>query len=361
MEETKETLNLDIYPASKGKRILAFLGDFFINFCLAVFLFSIVVFNISSAITNYPSKLNKTLTLINQRMDILYENNLLKYEEDKKYSFSDNLTTTFDSFLSFYVINEGDDVLKHYYIDIKNEDYSYLINIYNEFDTKFFAFENNTITLKDEYIEFFKPHFDPNDSLSVEGLMHYSDFKNNVFTKIYNEILLDIEKNDLKYNDYSYIKISNELDELKKDTIRFNTINIYISFAISSLIIYVLFPLLFKDRGTIMMKALKLKRININNNDFIKRPNYLVVAINNILMNFTMIFFVGFVYIGLEESFNYLSLLFLSMVSFIYVLINFGFLSFNKLNRSINELATNSIIITNDDLEEIYKAKGYGK
>lgn len=353
----EESTTLDIYPISKFKRVLVFLGDLLINYCLATFLYSAAIFNIASAATNYPATLEKSLSLIDDRLDILYENDLLAYEEDEKYSFSSNLTTTYTSFIKYLVLGEGENVFENYFIDIKKE--SNLVSFYQKYDNHNYFIYGEEIKLSEELVTYFSPLFDPTDSLSKEGQTKYSEFNNNFFIPLYNELLDDIAKNDLTYNNLSYISISKELDELEDYSIKFNTICIYIAFFLSSLILFLLFPLLFKDRGTLTMKLLRIKRIEIRSNEYIKRGKYLIISANNILMNFSMIFFVGIVYIGFEYMFSYLSLLFLSLAGLAYVLVNLGFLLFNKLNKSISELSTNSIVISYEDLNEIYRAKGY--
>lgn len=355
----KEQVTLDIYPVSKRKRILIFLGDLLINYCLATFLYSAVVFNIASSATNYSSTLNESISLIDKRLDILYQNEVLYYEDSSIYSFSDNLTTSYNYFLKSLINSEDTNVFKNYFIDIKG--LSSLKEIYQKYDNHDYFIYGEEIELNDELTSYFSPLFDPSDSLSSEGETKYTEFNSNFFTPVYNYLLEDISTNDLTYQDNSYIEISLKLDEIEAYSIKFNTVCIYISFFISSIILFIVFPLLFKDRGTLTMKLLKAKRIKISNSEYLTRRRYSIISINNILMNLSIMFFIGMVYVGFEEMFSYLSLFFLSLAGIIYVLINLSFLLINKLNKSINELSTSTIIISYDDLEEIYKAKGYGK
>lgn len=353
----KEKVYIDIEPISKGKRVLIFLGDLLINFCISVFLFTLVIFNISSAIVGYKNKLTSNLNTINQRYDILYKSNLLTYETNQKYNFDNNLISTFNVFLKYYCLNEEKDYILDYLNSI-NLTKDEINSIYKESGEKYFDF-NEEITLKDNYIELFSPKFSKTDSLSSQGEIEYLSMKENFFTSLFNTLLEKILVYDLKINDVSYIELTNELNEFNLYTKKFNTINIYISFFLSSLITYLLIPLIFKDRSTLTMKIAKVNRINIKTNEFLKRSNYLIISLNNILMNTSIIFFIGMVYIGFSAMFSYTSLLFLSLIGLLYMIINLLFLQFNKLNRSINELATNSIYISKSSLDMIYKAKGY--
>lgn len=359
--EEKNIKEIEIYPASRFKRIMVFLGDLLINYCLAVFLYGVVIFNIASAIVDYPSKLNESLTLINERLDILYENDIMQYSESEKYKFEYNLKTTYDNFLRYYTLNEGSDNIYHYYKDIRHYSDQDIIKIYEKYNNEYFELSNNKIVLKDEFVTYFKPYFDPHDSISEEGNKQYLRIRGSFYEPIFNDMLVDINKNDLKFNDKSYIAITNSLNEIKQYTIHFNTINIYISFLISSVTLFIVVPMLFKDRSTFAMKILKVKRVDIETNEFLSRKKTILVTLNNILMNTTSIFFVGIVFMEFEELFNYMSLLFLSLVGLVYTLVNLGFLCFNKLNRSISELGTSSIALDSADLDTIYRERGYGK
>lgn len=360
MNETN-VKEIEIYPASRWRRIIVFLGDLLINYCLAVFLYGVVIFNIASAIVDYPSKLNESLELINQRLDILYENDIMQYNENEKYKFEQNLKTTYDNFLKYYTINEGSDNIYHYYKDIRHFSDQDIVKIYEKYNNEYFDLTNNKIVLKQEFVNYFKPYFDPNDHISEEGNNQYLRIRGSFFEPVFNDLLVDINENDLTHNGASYIAITKSLNEIKQYTIHFNTVNIYISFLISSLVLYVLVPMLFKDRSTFAMKILKVKRVDINTNEFLSRKRTILITLNNILMNTSVIFFVGIVYMEFNELFNYMSLLLLSAVGLVYTLVNLGFLCFNKLNRSINELGTSSITIDSADLDMIYRERGYGK
>lgn len=359
--EEKNVKEIEVYPTSKLKRILVFLADLLINYCAAVFLYGVVIFNLASVIVDYSSKLNESLTLINERLDILYENDVMTYKEEEKYKFDLNLRTTYDNFLRYYTINEGSDNIYHYYKDIRGYSDQDIIKIYEKYSSDFFDFSNEKIVLKDEYKNYFTPYFDPNDSISDEGNNHYLRLRGSFYEPVFNDVLRDIEDKDLTYENKSYKSITSDLNEIKGYTVHFNTTCIYISFLISSAILFVVVPLLFKDRSTFAMKILRVRRVDMQTNEFLSRKKTILIMFNNILMNTTSIFFIGIVYMEFEELFNYMSLLFLALVGLIYTLVNLGFLSFNKLNRSINELGTGSITINADDLDTIYRERGYGK
>lgn len=361
MEETK---TLDIYPVSKGKRILTFLGDLFLHYILSVTLLQFVVFNIASKIVDYPSKLESNLETINKRMDVLYGNNLLFYdEEENKHNLDKNLDTTFDYFLKYYVKNEIDciDPIKHYFIDIKKSNIDDLNQKYIDYGTPFFVLKDSKIILKQDYVDYFSPYFNKNDSLSQVGETYLSSFRKTVFVSLYNYMVDDINNNELTYNNLSYKKLSSIIKANGNYTKVFNSINISISFILSFLILYVLIPYLFKDRSTITSRVMKQKRIKMNNYEFLNRKQYLIIILNNFFMSLTTLFFVGMIFTGAQEMFKYVFLMIVSLIAFIYLIINFIVMMVNKFNKSLGELSTNTIVIDDNSLNEIYEYKGYEK
>ena len=51
-QQSNRGATLDVFPLSKGKRMLLFLGDFFLVFILALFLSNIVVYPIAKSATD---------------------------------------------------------------------------------------------------------------------------------------------------------------------------------------------------------------------------------------------------------------------------------------------------------------------
>ena len=359
-----EVKTLDIYPISKGKRILTFLGDLFLHYILSVTLLQFVVFNIASKIVDYPSKLESNVVTINKRIDILYGNDLLFYDkEENKHDLDQNLDTTFDCFLKYYVTDEaeGIDPIKHYFLNIKNSSIDELNQKYLDYGTPFFSLKNSKIFLNQDYIDYFSPYFNKNDSLSQAGETYLSSFRKNVFVPLYNYMVNDINNNELTYNDLSYKELSSIINENENYTKIFNSINISISFILSFLIIYVLIPYLFKDRSTISSRVMRQKRIKMNNYEFLNRKEYLIIILNNFFMSLTTLFFIGMIFTGAQTMFKYDFLMIVSIIAFIYLIINFIVMMVNKFNKTLGELSTNTIVIDDNSLNEIYEYKGYEK
>ena len=360
----EEKTIIEVYPISKIKRILVFLGDIFIHYILSVFILQFLVFNIASKITNYDKKLNDNLLLINKRLDILYGNQLLFFDKkENKYNVDKNLDTTFDKFLYYYVNYESDNVepIRNYFINIKKDDVKTLNNIYLKYGEPFFELNNNQIVLAKDYINYFSPYFDKTDSLSEVGKSYLSSFRKGVFLPLFNYMIEDINKNDLEYQNSSYKIITEEIKKNNSYTIIYNSINISISFLISFLVLFVLVPLIFKDKSTLCEKVMKTKRIKVSNYEYLNKKEYIFVILNNLFMSLTTLFFVGAILLGFKEIFKYNILMIISLISCLYLFTNFLVLCINQYNKSLKELSTDSIMISETNLNEIYASKGYEK
>ena len=104
-KERKEKQRIIIAPISFGKRILLFLADFFFLFMIAFTLYNAAVLPLSRVITSYNKKVNNYVDDFNLKVDVLYENKLLFYEEDNnKYNFDKSIDFTYKKFLSIYVL-----------------------------------------------------------------------------------------------------------------------------------------------------------------------------------------------------------------------------------------------------------------
>ena len=103
----KEVIEIDIHPISKWRRILVFLGDFFIHFIISIIIMNIAVMPICSIFVKPETE--RSYAAEKKRDNILYEHQLLFYKTDesasgnyKKYDFDSNLAYTFNRFLAFY-------------------------------------------------------------------------------------------------------------------------------------------------------------------------------------------------------------------------------------------------------------------
>ena len=74
MEENQEKKVINLVPLKKGKRILLFLADYFINFILGFLLFVVACYPLGKLMTGYTAKTNDYDTNLVNRGEILVHN-----------------------------------------------------------------------------------------------------------------------------------------------------------------------------------------------------------------------------------------------------------------------------------------------
>ena len=181
MEETT-TKTINIQPISKGKRLLVFLGDFFLVFIFSFVLFNALVMPVGNLITNHSERSKDSGDAAKAQYDILYHHQVMHYENSKDiYKYNNNVEFTMDCYLSYYAFDDGDvledrpklghknenEVLMHYFNDLKDNKSAYLF-ILQSFNSEhpYFNIEGTNISLKDEIKSNIKLAF-PNASTLV--------------------------------------------------------------------------------------------------------------------------------------------------------------------------------------------------
>ncbi|MBO4667564.1 MAG: hypothetical protein J5666_05520, partial [Bacilli bacterium] len=108
-EDIEQQKIVDIQPISKGKRILAFLADFFLVFILTFVVFNALVMPVSSLILDTTSRTNKSNDAARVQFRILYEEKVMHYEGDEDiYYYNANVEYTMNCFLSYYSFSDTD-------------------------------------------------------------------------------------------------------------------------------------------------------------------------------------------------------------------------------------------------------------
>lgn len=380
--ELKENKYVDINPITKGKRMLIFLGDFFINFIVAFVFFGVMVTPLAKLVTNFDAKSELFEAYEKDRIDILYDNELIYYEDEvNKYNEHIYMKHTYDRFLSYYVLtkeisfeltNENygkypkNEVVKHYYIDVRNTPNKYN-EIFDKYNNKvgYFIKDDNNYILKEEYRSTLEEYFNPMGQMSDVGLTLYDDVASEIFFALFGEILTDINKKDvdLQSNNYpySYNEYSLMAEEIRDYHVLMLSISALISYVLSTLLVYLLYPILTKTKRSPTMSICKIDRININ--DFNKPKNYTLFTnfIYSLVLNLPYVMFLPATLVPFTYIFTFYILVTFSFISLLFILISFIFLLFNDFVRSLSDRFTKTVLISEADLYEIYKAKGYFK
>ncbi|MCD8204378.1 MAG: RDD family protein [Coprobacillus sp.] len=359
-QETRPN-EININPLKKGRRILVFLADFFINLIMAMLLMNIAVMPITKAAGHYKDYSTEMYDRQLDIADILRGNGLLYYEDvnDKAYlENSEYYTAT--KFIEYYVTGEGEeyDIFKTYYIDIREDTATYL-NIYS--DSIYFEVVDDSPKLYDEYIELLSPLYTVGDSPSNAGEELYDDIIEDFFYLAFDDMVEDIAINDLSYNGMSYNKIDERMEYLVGQIDTLVVIATYVTYFITTLVCYLVIPLCNKHGKTIAMLIMHAERVGTNNLYLVRKGEVAINSIYSLISNLAFIMFIGWPTV----NFNYLfglgggQFVILTAISLIILLISLIVLLFSKFNQSLFDKLSRSVLISTDSLDEIYRAEGY--
>ena len=119
MEEIKrESSNfVEIYPTKVGRRVLAFFADIILNLILSLLLFETAIFPLSTLIINYNDLLDESDSTQKAQYQLLYENNLLYFDENRtegnRFMLSLALEDTNYFFVQFYCDDDNPELAKY--------------------------------------------------------------------------------------------------------------------------------------------------------------------------------------------------------------------------------------------------------
>lgn len=362
-ERAKKTV--EIFPLGKGKRVLVYLSDLIISFALAFLLFNIAVYPSARAIAKVDDKTTSISSIGTKRDSVLYGNSILFAKDESKTASSDlndNLAYTFSLFASYYVTDSSSsyEVFFHYYSEIRSDSASYIsLMKSNDKDLSFFDYSSSRPTLKETYKKEFAPAFDPKDSLGDTAKSHYESFQNDFFLQCYFDMLSDIEKNDLSFGEVSYKDCQSEVRGLTNAIDNAIASSAYISEAFSLLILFILVPLLGKNRKTVAMLFMKVERVDVASLQLLKTKDVFLYFVYQIALNAALMVFLPLPTISINLVFGLGVLLPLSLISLGFAVISLFFVLFNSFNRSLSDLLTGTILITNSSLDDIYRSRGY--
>ena len=374
----EEPVELEIHPLSKWKRILLFLSDYFLSFILAFGLLNVAIAPLFSLITNADKRGEEMRECQKAADSVFYGNKILLYKDDVSTNtdYNINFKHTYYRFLSYYVLDENinlygpkikNEVIYHYYNDIRS-DKTTLVDLYNKQNQghNLFVYDESLTTsfrlkeeVKNELHLFFVYPDEPLSTLGDQYMENLTTF----FTVIYKTIIEDITKKDLTYNNISYLQKKSEYESLVNYDHWMMTTCILVSYVLSYGVIYLLIPLLNSTGKTIGMRIIKAERVDRNKLSTLRKPDVALTSSYFLFLNLSFIFFLpltftssGFIYV---LSLPLIPLL--SLLSLILIIVSFIVLMFNGFNRSLTDVLSRSVIVVQDDLDAIYRYKGYYK
>ena len=362
MEENVQYL--DISPISKWRRILLYLGELFVTFIISLTLFSAAFFPLAKVMTSYPKYQEQITTAQHEMNDVLLDNNLLISNPEKdKYDFNASIIYSANLFLVGKVDKSNkNDFINHYFIEIRGKSKEHLAKIYRGIKSNvYFSTVGDEILLKDEYVEEFAPLLDSRDSLTEAGKKDYNQFISGFYTVLFSSVTEDLlQSNEITEESPLYKYRASEAIGQKalKRQHMIAIITTYITHTITCLGLFLLVPLISKKGKTLTMMALRMNRVGNDNFMPLKKSERIIGFFINYIITLPLIMFVPCFYITFAALLSLYQLVFVSLITIFIVFVSMFFIIFSYLGRSLSDLATRSIIISNDDLDMIYSARG---
>ncbi len=370
---------IEIAPIGKGKRILLFFADFFLSFLISFILFNVAVTPLGYLITQYDKKSEVSSTYENMKLDILYGRDLLYYhDEDDKYLFSYSLSFTYDVFLSYFCLDsetspninypeyghkKANDVIWTYYHNIKSDDSKYVSSFEKYNLDEYFDKVDNHFVLKDIYKEELTPYFNPTSDLSKQGMNYYDEIGQKLFFNLYGEVISDIEQNDITYSgsELSYKDADIFVREFETFYRDFFTYSSIVAYLIAWLVYFFIIPFFRKKHQTVGMSLMKIQRLNIHRLKLYSKVESALGSIYPLFTGASICFFLPMTIVGLAFPFSLPVLIYVIVMSLLFQIVSVIFLIFNSYNRTITDWCSQSVCVSNENLDAIYSIEDYNK
>lgn len=370
MEEQAQNI-IELKPLNKWKRFLLFLGDYFVAFIISFALFNLAVFPLAKIICNTQTRSEQAAYLEQKALNMLKEDKYL-YSPTAASSFEDRVNYTFKVFLSYYTFDsdsipedtqyghkEENEVIRAYYKNvIKNESlYIKDFKSVNTDDMFIVGDDVMSIALKDEY----KGRL-ANELLEIKDESKYSqtmtNIRDHVFAKLfYLHVYSHITEHDYVKNNESFNGYLNEAKNIMKSLQWVASGAVLVSVVISWSIVYVVYPLVNKEKRTITMSAMRLSKLNYKMLSPITNKDVMIQSFYHFILALSSVMFMPILYFGLAYSFNLPLLFVISAISLGLAIVSGIFIFINEYNRSASDILTNVVNIPTSEIDNMYRER----
>ena len=125
--------------------------------------------------------------------------------------------------------------------------------------------------------------------------------------------------------------------------------------------LFVVTPLVDKKGRTLGKIFLKLETVNSKTFKYLTKKSRTAVIFLTLLEQLPIVLFIPFITVGITEIFTLSILFILTLVSAAYVLIDLVIALTNKLNYSVKELLTQSVVVDKALMDQYYREVVYGE
>lgn len=194
--------------------------------------------------------------------------------------------------------------------------------------------------------------------MSADGETQVGNLKN-IFLNIYAEIFKDIEKNDLMHGELSYLHFKEIVTQAELGLQWQLVIATIIAYMISLIIYFVVIPLFNKDNRTLAMMMMRMTRIGTNNLFTLNKIETILIAVQMTAFCLPLTLFMPMTYVTFTYLFKIPVLPALFFVGLLVIVSSLVTMLISPMNRTIGDYLSRSVVIKNDDLDAIYRSKGY--
>lgn len=379
LEEVQSKQIVDVYPISKGKRLLLFLADYFIVFILSFLLFNVAVVPLGNIFTSYKQKQDSALVHQNNKINLLQAYDILLFEdENSKENLNACLTYTSKCFISYYcfeeenplhVINSSfghksiNESLYHAYKSVLMDETKY----YDDFSSlnarnEYFDVTSTSISLKSDIVTEIKGYFIEGDEISTNGRAIIENITVYIFMNLFNNITDYVIKNDLTYDNgneiLSYKQSHLATSIFKDEEVLTFSMEAIVGVIISWLICFIIIPLFNSSTKTLGMVILKCGKINSRHLKSYSKKELLLGSIYNLIATLSISFFLPMSILGSSFPFASQILSTTILLSLIFSLVSFVITLFNENSRSLSDICSFSVVLLDEDLDKIYSSVG---
>ena len=368
-EEVQEQKFIDISPLSKWKRLLVFLGDYFLAFIISFIFFNIVVFPVAKVVVGSQKQNEEAQVLEQKALKMLIDDGYLCSPNDGA-SFLEDVNYTFKVFLSYYAFDEvkpfvdkdyghdlKNEVVRHYYENVIKDTNRYIVDFkeVNEKDQMFDIGDTiDSIVLKADYKNLLK-----NELIEQADEDKYSqamiNFRDNVFARLfYIHVYNHITENDYVKDGNSFNSYMNQSETILKNLQWIPTVSSLISITLTWGIAFVLIPLVNKENRTITMMAMGVSKLHYKSLGSIDSKSILIQSFYHFVTILSSTVFLPFAYFGLAYCFNLPLLFVLTTISFALLLVSGAFIIFNQYNRSGTDIISDIVLVPTSQLDSLY-------
>lgn len=377
----KESQYKTAVVAKGGKKILAYLLDFFLNLAMTLLLFALIDM-IANSIPAYASIKNDTASAQTALYQIVYDSKLssatsssyFMTEEELRNeylygiiitSYPDETLKDTEPYKNYSAMGKENDRLFYYYTTYKSEHSA--------------SYSDSKALSYDEYLETIYPnskdYFQSDDGYPVlkediaSNLREYilgsyepgKEIYDNLTTDRSSAVISALNKDlpsSLEYQE-KYLAFNNGKDKILTARASF----LLIGYIMSSAISFIMFPFIFKDGKTLAFKAMSLAYTDLEGNSPKWFQNIFHFAIMTIEES-GMIILAVFLLFGSEGMYllslniwGFINILYLTIFSALLMLASCLFVVFNKKTRqSLSEIS--SLLIAKNTKEYIIEEKG---